>query len=264
MTVLVVVPTLGRRPDLLTLALDSIVSQGVADVDLVAVAPAGRGVEEAVRRLGGRFVEDPGTGGLSGALNAGLRAASGGTRFFAWLGDDDVLAADSLRSTIAVLDEDPGAVLAYGWCDYIDADGTVVFRSRAGRLAGAIVGWGPNLIPQPGCLMRYDDVMAVGGLDETVRLAMDLDLFLRLRRRGRFVSLPRTLASFRWHDDSATVKDGTGSMEESDQLRMKYMSRPAASIYRVLRWPGRGALWLAKRRVDRNAARVAAKNGPVE
>lgn len=256
MTTLIVVPTLGQRPELLAESLSSIASQDVPDVDVVIVAPPGRGVEETTERFGARFVEDPGSGGLSGALNAGLGAARPGTRYFSWLGDDDLLAPGSLRSTIGTLDDDPGAVLVYGWCDYIDAHGTVVFHSRAGRIAAAIVGWGPNLVPQPGCLMRYEDVVAVGGLDETVRLAMDLDLFLRLRRRGRFVSVPRTLASFRWHDDSATVRAESVSMEESDQLRMRYMRPWAAAAYRVLRWPGRLALWLAKRRVDRNAARA--------
>jgi GT2 family glycosyltransferase len=256
---LLVVPTLGRRPDLLALALRSIIDQQIDGIDLVAVAPPGRGVEEMVASVGGRFVADPGRGGLSGALNAGLAAALPDTRYFSWLGDDDLLAPGSLAATINALDDAPQAVLAYGWCDYIDAEGRVVFASRAGRIASLILSWGPNLIPQPGSLLRHDAVVAVGGLDESVRLAMDLDLFLRLRGRGRFVALPRTLASFRWHADSATVQDGRGSMEESDRLRMKYMSRPAAWLYEYLRWPGRLALWLAKRRVDRNSAKTLAR-----
>lgn len=260
MTTLFVIPTLGRRPDLLRLCVESIVAQGVPELDLVAVAPRGTGVEELITQYGGRFVEDPRRGGLSGALNTGLAAARPDTEFFAWLGDDDLLAPGSLAATQQALRGAPDAVLAYGWCDYIDAQGQVVFRSRAGRIASAILSWGPNLIPQPGCLMRYDAVTEAGGLDETVRLAMDLDLFLRLRRLGRFIALPRTLASFRWHEDSATVKGENLSMEESDRLRMKYMSRPAAVVYEYLRWPGRLALFLAKRRVDRNSARVSATN----
>jgi len=259
MTILFVVPTLGRRPLLLAKCLASIQSQGRSDIDLVAVAPQARGVEQLVADHGGRFALDPGSGGLSGALNAGLAAANPGTTYFTWLGDDDLLAPGSLDATVAALDSDPKASMAFGWCDYIDEHDTVVFRSRAGRLAAATVTFGPNLIPQPGSLLRYSDVVAVGGLDENVRLAMDLDLFLRLRKRGRLIALPRTLASFRWHADSATVSAETESMEESDQLRMKYMPRPLALAYRLLRWPGRWALLLAKRRVARNTARAAVR-----
>lgn len=257
MSTLFVVPTLGERPELLAKSLASILNQEIADLDLVVVAPADRGVQELIAGTGARFVEDPRRGGLSGALNAGLAAARSDARYFTWLGDDDLLAPGSLAATTRALDENPDAVLAFGWCDYIDAHDKVVFRSRAGRLAAATLTFGPNLIPQPGSLMRYGAVVAVGGLDESVRLAMDLDLFLKLRRRGRLVALPRTLASFRWHPDSATVRAETESMEESDQLRMRQMPRPVAAAYGVLRWPGRWALVAAKRRVDHNTRKVA-------
>lgn len=259
MRTLFVVPTLGQRPELLAKALASVRDQDV-DLDLVVVAPADARVDDLVRQFDARRVADPGRG-LSAALNVGLAAAAPGTSYFAWLGDDDLLAPGSLLATTGALDADPGAVLVYGWCDYVDEHDRVVFQSRAGRMAKAILTFGPNLVPQPGSLMRYDAVMEVGGLDETVRLAMDLDLFLRLRRRGRLVALPRTLASFRWHADSATVVNGNVSMEESDQLRMKYMPRPAAVVYRYARWPGRWALAAAKRRVDRNVARAATDAG---
>jgi GT2 family glycosyltransferase len=256
MSVLFVIPTLGRRPLLLQRALASVKEQAVS-VDLVIVAPETADLGDVVPTYGARRVADPGRG-IAAALNAGLASAVPGTTYFAWLGDDDFLAPGSLEATLGALAADPGAVLAYGWCDYVDEHDEVVFRSRAGRLASAIITFGPNLIPQPGSLMRLDAVTAVGGLDEGVHLALDLDLFLRLRRQGRFVSLPRTLASFRWHADSATVGNGAVSMEESDQLRMRYMPAGAARAYRYLRWPGRWALSAAKNRVDRNVARAAA------
>lgn len=256
MTTLIVVPTLGERPELLRAALNSIATQGV-DVTIVAVAPPGRGVESAVAEVGGVFVADPRSGGQSGAINAGLAAAPVGTEYVGWLCDDDLLTAGSLAATTGALRENPTATAAYGWCDYIDLDDRVVFRSRAGALATRVLRWGPNLIPQPGSLMRLADVVAVGGVDPTASVTMDLDLFLRLRARGPLVALPRTLASFRWHADSLTVSGERFSMEQADQVRMRYMSRPGRAAYRYLRWPGRGALWLAKRRVDHNLARAA-------
>jgi hypothetical protein len=37
-----------------------------------------------------------------------------------WLGDDDLLEPGSLTATVAALDADAGAVVAYGSCRYID------------------------------------------------------------------------------------------------------------------------------------------------
>jgi len=258
MSILFVVPTMGERPALLERSLDSIRSQEGPSVDLVLVAPPGRGVEQIGERFGARCVADP-RRGISGALNAGLAAAAPDTRYFAWLGDDDVLTPGSLLATSTLLDQRSDAVMAYGWCDYIDDADDVVFRSRAGRAAAFLLPFGPNLVPQPGSLMRYDAVRSVGGLDESVRFAMDLDLFLRLRRHGRLASIPRTLACFRWHADSATVSNGDLSMEESDRVRMRYLPPTAGRAYEYLRWPGRWALAAAKRRVDHNVARELAR-----
>jgi hypothetical protein len=148
--------------------------------------------------------------------------------------------------------------MVYGWCDYIDDNGTVIFSSRAGRLAGRILRFAPNLVPQPGSLMRLSDVRQVGGVDEELKLSMDLDLFLRLRSRGRLIALSRTLASFRWHADSSTVLAEAASAEESDRVRMRYMSAPMARVYRLARWPGRWALQLVKIRVRAKARRAQA------
>lgn len=254
--VLMVVPTLGRREPLLRLCLDSIASQGVP-VDLVVVAPETYALTALVASHGGRLVPDP-RDGISGALNAGFAAGLPGTDYVAWLGDDDLLTPGSLRATVAALDTARHATMAYGWCDYVDENGARVFASHAGRLADRILRFGPNLVPQPGSLMRFADVRAVGGVDPTLGFSMDLDLFLRLRQRGPLVAVPQVVAAFRWHADSTTVGDEQASAEEADRVRMRYMSPAGARAYEVLRWPGRFALRLAKRRVRHNVRRQAA------
>lgn len=252
--VLMVVPTLGQRLDHLESCLESITSQAVPGLDLVLVAPVSKKVEALARTYGGRLVPDP-RRGMSGALNAGFEAALPETVYVGWLGDDDLLTHGSLAATTAALDADPGASMVYGWCDYIDSRGAVVFSSRAGRWAARCITFAPNLVPQPGSLMRLADVQAVGGVDEGLRLSMDLDLFLRLRKRGRIVGLRRTLALFRWHADSSTVLSQEASAEEADQVRMRYLPPVAAGVYRVARWPGRWALRLVRWRVSRAALR---------
>jgi GT2 family glycosyltransferase len=247
-----VVPTLGQRPDHLRECLASITSQEVAGVDLVLVAPESPDLEAVAREYAARTVPDPGRG-ISGALNAGFAAGVPGTAYVGWLGDDDLLRPGSLAATTAALDADSEASMAYGWCDYVDSTGTTLFSSRAGRLAARIITFAPNLIPQPGCLMRLADVQAVGGVDEDLKLSMDLDLFLKLRRRGHLLAVPQTLASFRWHESSATFRSQAASAEEADQVRMRYLPASAARLYRVGRWPGRAALQLMRWRVSRRA-----------
>ena len=250
-----VVPTLGQRLAHLDLCLDSIVSQGISGIDLVLVAPESPEIQALAERYGGRVVPDP-RRGISGALNAGFEAAAPGTEYVAWLGDDDLLSPGSLAATTSTLDAQPHASMVYGWCDYIDEEGVVIFANRAGPLAGRILRFAPNLVPQPGSLMRLSMVRAVGYLDEQLKLSMDLDLFIRLQSRGRLIALKQTLACFRWHSDSATVLAEAASAEESDRVRMRYMPAPLASVYLLARWPARWALKLVKVRVRAKARRA--------
>lgn len=244
-SVLLVVPTLGRRLDYLEQTLDSIRGQGVP-ADVVVVTPHdAREARDLATARGAMLVDD--TGSLPSAVNAGVAAARSDHEYVNWIGDDDLLAPGSLAATTAVLRADPGCVVAYGACAYIDDVGRHLWTSQAGRWAQRILPWGPDLIPQPGMLVRLDAWLAVGGVDESLRFAFDLDLLLKLRRRGRFTDVGQVVSSFRWHPDSLTVSDRSTSLDESEAVKRRHLS-PGA----------RRAAWLWERPV-RLATRVAAR-----
>ncbi|MFM1953469.1 MAG: hypothetical protein RL187_678, partial [Actinomycetota bacterium] len=78
----------------------------------------------------------------------------------------------------------------------------------------------------------------------------DLDVFLRLRAYGRFISLPVVSSRFRWHDDSLTVADRAASTREA----MRVKNRHLPSLLRPFAWmwnyPVAGLSHLAARRVS--------------
>ena len=256
-TVLVVVPTLGDRIDTLEGSLASVRAQEGVEPHLVVVVPqAATQAREIASRLGATVVDDPRTG-LSGAVNAGI-AAHRGEELYAWLGDDDLLQPGGLRTLAGLLAADPSAVVAYGACTYIDDRGRTVTVSRAGDLASKILAWGPDLVPQPASLTRVDALLACGGYDETLKFAMDLDMFLRLKRRGRFVSTKQETAAFRWHADSLTVANRGKSLAESEAVKRRYLSRWARPFALLWEVPVRLATRAAARQVNVRARKVAA------
>ena len=256
-TVLVVVPTLGERIDTLEESLASVRAQEGVEPHLVVVVPeAATQAREIAVRSGATVVDDPRTG-LSGAVNAGL-AAHRGEELYAWLGDDDLLQPGGLRTLAGLLAADPSAVVAYGACTYIDDRGRTVTVSRAGDLASKILAWGPDLVPQPASLTRVDALLACGGYDETLKFAMDLDMFLRLKRRGRFVSTKQETAAFRWHADSLTVANRGKSLAESEAVKRRYLSRWARPFALLWEVPVRLATRAAARQVNVRARKVAA------
>jgi glycosyltransferase involved in cell wall biosynthesis len=254
--VLIVVPTLGRRADYLMEALESIRTQSV-NADVILVAPENvPSVSEAASRFGVAVIPDPGS--LPQAINAGVASARPHHRFVNWLGDDDLLTPGSLASTVDALTADPRRVLAYGACSYIDEQGQLLWISRAGRMAERILSWGPDLIPQPGMLVRRDAWVRVGGVDATLRFAFDLDLLLKLRREGTFVNVGSVVSSFRWHSESLTVSDRSMSLDESESVKRRYLSPTARRLSWIWEKPVRGATSLAAREVTRRARRFGA------
>ncbi len=205
--ILIAVPTLGRRVDYLRRTLASIRSQSPSP-DIVVVAPAAaREAQALALEVGARVLDDP--GGLSAAINLGIATANDHHEYVNWLGDDDTLTKGSLAAVTERLDLHQGASAAYGQCLYVDGDDNPLWVSQAGRAAPWILPWGPNLVPQPGLLVRREAWQSVGGLDESLRYTMDLDLLLKLKRWGPLVAVPRIVSTFRWHVESLTVAERT-------------------------------------------------------
>jgi hypothetical protein len=95
---------------------------------------------------------------------------------------------------------------------------------------------GPNLVPQPGSMFSRHAYNEVGGLDSSYGWAFDQDLFTRIGRKFRVKYVQRTLASFRWHEDSLSAGSRDGSVMESSRIRVKNlptMIKPFSSLWEI-------------------------------
>ncbi len=245
-----VIPTLGKRLDLLRQSLQSVSKQRRYTYDIYVVCPLRSGARKVAREFGATIIDDPGKG-ISAALNAGFAAAKAWHEFGSWMGDDDLLRPNSLATTLNALDKNPKAVLAFGHCDYVDDSGRVIFTSRAGRFAPWIIKWGPNLIPLMGVLYRLKPAEDEGGYDESLKYSMDLDMWLKLSKHGRLVNTGRVLGAFRWHTLSTTVANRKASFNEAEMVRRRYLPpimKAAAPLWSL---PVQFATLFAHSRVNR-------------
>ena len=206
------------------------------------------------------LLDDPGS--LPKAINAGVEACGRDYEFVNWLNDDDLLTPGSLRATTTTLKNNPTATVAFGSCRYIDEAGRELWVSKAGKWAPRILGWGPDLSPQPGMLVRTQAWRDVGGLDTSYRLAFDLDLLLKLKAQGPLLNAQTVVSCFRWHADSLTVDDRTKNLLESERAKRSALSP------RLLPWawtwepPVRWATRFAASRVQRRAQRLGSGGQP--
>lgn len=256
--VLLIVPTLGKRLVFLRETLTSIRSQQVP-TDIVVVVPNAAIEARAIAaEFEAHIVDDPGS--LPAAINLGVSSALADHAFVNWLNDDDLLEVNSLHSTISALERNPTAVVAFGACRYIDPKGHQIWVSNAGSFAPWILTWGPDLIPQPGMLIRAEAWRAVGGLDESYQFAFDLDLLLRLRKMGSFISVKEVVSSFRWHPDSLTVSDRRTNIMESERAKRASLSPALRPFAWFWEYPVRAATHLAARAVQWRAQRAVSRN----
>jgi glycosyltransferase involved in cell wall biosynthesis len=251
--VLVVLPTLGDRIDTLRETLRSVETQRKeVPVTLVVVAPpSAKEARKLAASMGAVIVDDP-REGISAAINCGLAARST-EKYYAWVGDDDIFRAGGLGKLRDILEAQPRAVLAFGGCDYIDAEGRTIAVSNAGALATFLLAWGPDLIPHPGTMVRLDDLVAIGGFDTTLKYAMDLDAFLRLRRHGRFAFTRESVSGFRWHPDSLTVSNRLASSRESESVKRRHLPAALKPVSPLWQYPIRWASSFAAKRVNARA-----------
>lgn len=245
----IVVPTLGTRPEYLDQCLRSIRGAGSSVIHIVMPVSASL-PPEITADLYDQVIADPGTG-LAAAIHCGLTSFPDSVRYINWLGDDDLLKSGSLEVTSQALRDNKKAVLVFGGCDYINHQNEVIFTNKSGKYAVPLIHFGPQLIPQPGSLFRRDAYEQIGGLNTEFKWAFDLDLLIRLSQVGTLKFLNRTLASFRWHEDSLSVGGRDGSVREASRIRKRFLPTWLKPISELWELPMRSVIKYAGTKVSR-------------
>ena len=218
----VVVPTRFSRSDSLRQSLEAI--QKAGDAYVILMGPNVEANSKDYEGLFDELLDEPKTGKLSEKLSFALSSFPENIDVITWIGDDDLLAAGSLEALEKEFRNDEDLSLMFGACDYIDSNGKKIGVNKSGSWALGLSKIGPFLAPQPGSLFRRHSFEAIGGLDSSLKLAFDFDLFLGLSRHGKAKYISKTLASFRWHQDSLSVGQRKTSVREASIVRIKHAS----------------------------------------
>lgn len=231
----VVVPTLGRRPEFLLQAIQSVRSNPRTYICLVGPETIDLQSFDGMIDL---FVKDPGKG-LPAAINLGINSLPQEVEFVTWLGDDDLLRGNGLEASAQYLLANKTVSLVFGSCSYINECSKQVWMNRSGQWAARIIRFGPFLIPQPGSLIRRTAFERVGGLDEKLGWAFDLDLFIKLSHVGKMKFMNIVLSSFRWHESSLSVEFRQQSVLEASQVRKKHLNTMLRKFSEIWEFPVR-------------------------
>src|SRR5260370_260294 len=161
--------------------------------------------------------------GLAGSSNAVV--AKAGAPIVARMDADDIAHPERLRRQWNIIEGLPDVAVVGTLCNGIDASGREVRPRDRWRLVRRSV-----YIPFPhgSAMFRREAFDQVGGYDETSYGGEDQDLFLRMAARGRVLTLPDVLYSYRYHSSNVTLFNGTRAVGENhsqngDALAAFYM-----------------------------------------
>lgn len=241
----VITPTLNQAP-FIEATIRSVVSQGYVNLQyLVIDGGSTDGTVDILKRyepwISGWISEAD--HGQSHAINKGLALADG--EFVAWLNSDDIYLPGAIAEAARVLSRDADAAMVYGSAYGLDAEGAPVWEFPAARF-DPVKTLVRNPIPQPAAFMRTEALRAAGGLDESLHLMNDVELWLRLARQGTLRSHPRRWAGVRLHREAKTLRCQDDLWAENLRVTEALLADPAWSAERDAVRRARGyAHWFA-------------------
>lgn len=166
--------------------------------------------------------------GIADAMNRGLEAANG--EIVGFLHSDDRYPHPGvLKLVAAAFDQNPGAVWLTGGVDFINSRGDVI-RSYPPREYDFRRLVRSNLIFHPATFVRAS-ALRRQRFDTGLRYAMDYDLWLRLGEECAPLVLPETLACFRVHPSSCSLRAADAALAEEFAIRRRFLNRNGRAIW---------------------------------
>ena len=185
-------------------AIDSVRAQTYPQVEHIVVDGGSTdGTVDVLAGFGGlQWVSEPDRG-QSHALNKGFAVATGDV--FGWLNADDAYEPAAIESAVAELQES-GAGLVYADVTRVNDDGVNPRRIRSRPTfdlwTELNLGCG---IYSPAVFFTREAFESVGGIDESLHLTMDYDLWLRIGKRFPVRHIDAVWAVQRIHPEAKTV-----------------------------------------------------------
>jgi glycosyltransferase involved in cell wall biosynthesis len=206
--------------------IDSILAQGVADLDIMVIDGGSKdNTVEVLKGYGSRigWVSERDRG-QTDAINKGLRQARG--EIFAYINSDDTYEPGTVVRALELFRRHPKVDFIYGDANLIDEGGAVIQRTRAVDFDIGILTYDHNYICQPASFWRRSVVERVGMFDESLYYFMDYEWFLRAAHAGvPFMHVREAWANLRLHASCKTVAGSNADGGNVQRVREEILNR---------------------------------------
>ena len=239
----VLMPVYNAAPHLHE-AMDSILGQSFGDFEFLCVDDGSTDSSpDILRDYASRdprvvIITKP-NGGVTSALNAGLKVARG--EFVARMDADDIADPQRFEAQVEHMRANPEVVAVGCQVTHMTAHGVNLSLSPLYATHEAIAEclWNGNssAMPHFGSFMRRAALSQIGNYREEFRTAQDLDLFLRLSEIGKLGNVPRSLMRYRVHEGSVGARKADEQARNAREiLRQAYERRGLKLPPHLAKW----------------------------
>jgi glycosyltransferase involved in cell wall biosynthesis len=181
---------------------------------------------EVLEKYAGRLIwETHPNMGETRTVNKGWSMAHG--EIVAVVNSDDPLLPGAVSTAVAFMQSHPDILVAYPDWNYIGPGSEVIGHYQVREYDYLYMLKKHYCTPGPGAFIRRKAFDLAGMRDPEFRYVADFEYWLRLGLYGKFARIPKTLATFRVHPDSASVSaKGKAMAKEHIRLARKFYSRP--------------------------------------
>lgn len=212
----IVIPTLNQA-DTIEDTLLSILAQNYGNVEIIVMDGASSDNTLAVLERYKPWIAhliSRNDGGQSQAINQGFRLATGD--IYAWINSDDYYLPGTFHKVVKRFHTDPHSRFAVGAGDVISKNHAFLRHVPALPMdAETMLNWrNDRWVMQQSCFWKRSLWQEVGGVDESLHLLMDYDLWFRFSKLTEAALIEDTLAAMRYYPEVKTVRNKEKFAEE--------------------------------------------------
>lgn len=225
------VPTYNRK-DYLRETLASIFRQTYRDYEIIVVDDGSTDDTEAMVRGLSRHIRyhwQPNSG--DGATKNRLIDLAE-TPYVTLIDSDDLLVEDAVKRMMEAEEREPDEVIVYGPYVRIDEHGQIQGRCRRKLYSGAITTplFQNTFVHSCGSLFPKEALQEAGKFDASLPVCSDIDLWLRLSLKHRFVALPEPTFMRRRHSGNLSTPSTRNMITQLEVLKRFYYQNGGANV----------------------------------
>lgn len=158
--------------------------------------------------------------GIADAMNKGVRLATG--EVVAHIHSDDSYLPRALSEVVRAFQDNSSRRWVTGLLRYVNEEGAVLYDTTIKDSYSFDSLMKRNLIGHPATFLKRELFEEVGLFDESVKYAMDYDLWLRITRTCEPLAINKALATFRFHQESLSSRELINAITEEYSLKRKH------------------------------------------